>query len=98
LLTQRRWHDLLYDLGLFGQAWLHVDAVMEAYLTWRLTGQQTDRLGTEGWGQITEEKLVELLRDPRANLPQVHQRLIVNLLHHLVCPEDVPMPALPRVN
>ena len=94
MLTRRQWEDLLYTLGLFGQDWLYVDRVAEAYLTWTTEGAATNRHGTEGWGPVTEEKVRELLS--RAALPETHQRLIVDLLHHVVCPEDFPMPTLAK--
>ena len=96
MLTEKEWHDLLYDLGLFGQDWAYVDRLRDAYLSWRLTGERTDRFGTDEWGPITEEKLEELIS--KANLPEVHQRLIVNVLHHVACPEDFPLPRLPKIN
>jgi len=92
------WHDLLYTLGLFGRDWLFVDRVGEAYLTWKMTGEKTTRAGAEDWGPITEEKLERLLSEPEANLAESQRRLIVQILHHLTCPEDFPMPPLPKVN
>jgi hypothetical protein len=95
-MTAREWQDLLYSLGLFGHDWLYVDRVAEAYLSWKLTGETTRRFGTQGWGPVTEEKLVELLS--RANLSKLDQRLIASVLHHRASPGEFPMPRLPRSN
>jgi len=94
-MDQRGWHDLLYSLGLVGQPWLYVDRVGEAYITWKRKAWPTSRLGAEEWGPISDERLLELLADPRANLAESQQHLIALVLHHIVNPEDVPLPPIP---
>jgi hypothetical protein len=94
-MTQKDWHDLLYSLGLVGQPWLFVDRVGEGYITWKRKAWPTSRFGAEEWGPISDEKLLELLADPRANLSESHQRLIAQVLHHIVDPE-MPLPPTPR--
>jgi hypothetical protein len=99
MLTKcREWQDLLYTLGLFGKDWLYVDSVADAYLTWKTTDEASKPNWAEDAGAMTEEKLRESLAAPPANLPPVHVQLIVNILHHLLRPEDVPMPPLPKIN
>ncbi len=94
MFSKRQWDDLLYDLGLFGQEWLYVNRVREAYISWVTMGE---REISEGWGEISEDKLQELLSDPRANLPEVHRRLIVDVLHHVLSSERFPLPPLPKI-
>jgi len=95
-MVQKEWHDLLYSLGLVGQPWLFVDRVAEAYVTWKRKAWPTNRSGTEEFGLMSDERLVELLADPRANLSARHQRLIAQVLHHIVDLEDVPLPPIPE--
>lgn len=97
-MTGREWEDLLYDLGLFGREWLYVNRIAGAYLTWRLRGVVERGFDGADWGPITEERLQELLSDARANLSERDRRVIVDVLHHLVSPEEFPMPRLPKVN
>jgi hypothetical protein len=46
---------------------------------------------------VTEEKLVELLANPRANPSEADRRLIIGVLHHAVSPDECPLPRLPKV-
>jgi hypothetical protein len=96
-MTSREWEDLLYDLGLFGRNWLYVNCVREVYVDWKLGGVVGRGFDGEDWGPITEEKLQELLSSPQANLSERDRRVIVDVLHHLVSPEEFPMPRLPKV-
>jgi hypothetical protein len=34
--TVKEWQEFLYDCGLHGQQWLHVDAIGTAYLCWKM--------------------------------------------------------------
>ncbi len=99
MLTEcREWQDILYDLGLFGQSWMQVNSVAEAYLTWTIAGVASKPCGAQDVGPITDEKVQELLSKPPASLPPLHVRLVVDILHHLVRPNEFPMPRLPKVN
>ena len=94
-MTARQWDDLLYNLGLSGQDWYYVNPTKDAYLSWKIKEEITQRWGTENWGPITEEKLKELLS--RTNLSESDQHLITTVLHHLASPEQFPLPPLPKI-
>ena len=64
---------------------------------WRVAGDEADSPDAD-LGKVTEERLRELLADPRADLVQVHQRLVIDVLHHQASPEECPLPPLPKVN
>ncbi len=86
MFTVKEWEELLYTLGLQGQLWLHVNHVAEAYVQWRTEGKPHEK-----WGQITEEKLAELLAEPHfaenavvRAVAEEDQRRIIKMLHYTV--------------
>jgi len=82
----------LYECGLCGQDWLHVNRVGEAYIRWRI-----ERHPHEQWGEITEEKLSELLCEPHYGMagalsviPEAMRQRITRMLHFIVNEKPAP--------
>jgi len=86
MFTVKEWHEFLYECGLVGEGWLYVNRVGGAYIRWRALGVRD-----ADWGEITEEKLSELLSIPQYGMcgvlkiipEQVRQR-ITKMLHFVV--------------
>jgi hypothetical protein len=58
------WEDFLYDIGLEGRSWVHVNNAAIAYLECRIKGIKHSE-----WGQVTKSKLSKLLKEPQQVSP-----------------------------